>query len=57
MEQRGHSTKLFPPKLVQSIISSAKNRMVEPDELAAADRPSTGRPRTAADIYRALARR
>ncbi len=29
MEQRGHSTKLFPPRAVQAIISSAKNRMVD----------------------------
>ena len=35
MEQRGHSTKLFPPRAVQSIISSAKNRMTPPSELAA----------------------
>ena len=35
MEQRGHSTKLFPPRAVQSLISAAKNRMVPPAELAA----------------------
>ena len=42
MEQRGHSTKMFPPRAVQSLISAAKNRMVPPDELAAvgAVRPS-----------------
>src|SRR6476620_5898081 len=34
MDQRGHSTKMFPPRAVQSLISAAKNRMVPPDELA-----------------------
>jgi DNA helicase-2/ATP-dependent DNA helicase PcrA len=53
MEQRGHSTKLFPPKLVQSLISSAKNRMLGADELAGGspfDRPA----QVAADILGAL---
>src|SRR6476620_10169931 len=27
MEQRSHSTKLFPPRAVQAVISTAKNRM------------------------------
>jgi DNA helicase II / ATP-dependent DNA helicase PcrA len=35
MEQQGHSTKLFAPRAVQSLISAAKNRMVSPGELAA----------------------
>ena len=35
MEQQGHSTKLFSPRAVQSVISAAKNRMVVPSELAA----------------------
>jgi DNA helicase II / ATP-dependent DNA helicase PcrA len=34
MEQQGHSTKLFPPRAVQSVISAAKNRMISPAELA-----------------------
>ncbi len=34
MEQQGHSTKLFPPRAVQSVISAAKNRMVSPADLA-----------------------
>jgi DNA helicase-2/ATP-dependent DNA helicase PcrA len=53
MEQQGHSTKLFPPRMIQSIISGAKNRMTSPDELATAspfDRPA----QVAADVYRAL---
>ncbi len=52
MEQRGHSAKLFPPKLIQGLISAAKNRMTSPDDLAASpfDRPA----QVAADVYRAL---
>ncbi len=37
MEEQQHSTKLFPPRMVQSMISSAKNRMMTPDALAATD--------------------
>jgi len=53
MDQLGHSTKLFPPKVIQALISAAKNRMVPPEELA------TGSPfdrvsQVAADVYRAL---
>jgi DNA helicase-2/ATP-dependent DNA helicase PcrA len=53
MEQAGHSTKLFPPRLIQALISSAKNRMLSPDELAGAspfDRPA----QVAADVFRSL---
>jgi DNA helicase-2/ATP-dependent DNA helicase PcrA len=53
MEQQAHSTKLFPPRAVQSIISAAKNRMVAPGELAAGasfDRLAT----VAAEVYAAL---
>ena len=53
MEQHGHSTKLFPPRVIQAMISSAKNRMTSPSELAAAstfDRAS----QVAADVYTAL---
>jgi DNA helicase-2/ATP-dependent DNA helicase PcrA len=35
MDQQGHSTKLFPPRAVQSVISAAKNRMTAPEDLAA----------------------
>jgi DNA helicase-2/ATP-dependent DNA helicase PcrA len=34
MDQQGHSTKLFPPRAVQSVISAAKNRMMAPADLA-----------------------
>ncbi len=53
MEQQGHSTKLFPPRMIQSIISAAKNRMTAPEDLAAGspfDRPA----QVAAEVYRAL---
>jgi DNA helicase-2/ATP-dependent DNA helicase PcrA len=52
-ESRGHSTKLFPPRLIQSLISSAKNRMTTASELAAAaglDRALE----VAADVYAAM---
>ncbi|MEO8448872.1 MAG: UvrD-helicase domain-containing protein, partial [Gemmatimonadota bacterium] len=52
LEQRSHSVKLFPPKQVQSLISSAKNRMQSPESLAAsAPQPLI---QVAADIYTAL---
>jgi DNA helicase II / ATP-dependent DNA helicase PcrA len=53
MDQQGHSTKLFPPRAVQALVSAAKNRMVPPAELAAGasfDRLV----RVAAEVYAAL---
>jgi DNA helicase II / ATP-dependent DNA helicase PcrA len=53
MERQGHSTKLFPPRAVQSVISAAKNRMIPPSELAAGggfDRLA----QVAAEVYSAL---
>jgi DNA helicase-2/ATP-dependent DNA helicase PcrA len=53
MEQRGFSTKLFPPRAIQSVISAAKNRMVPPSQLAASatfDRMV----QVAAEVYSAL---
>jgi DNA helicase II / ATP-dependent DNA helicase PcrA len=53
MDQQGHSTKFFPPKAVQSVISAAKNRMMAPAELAAGasfDRLT----QVAAEVYAAL---
>jgi DNA helicase-2/ATP-dependent DNA helicase PcrA len=53
MDQQGHSTKLFPPRMIQALISGAKNRMQSPDQLAEAstfDRPL----QVAAAVYRAL---
>ncbi len=53
MEQLGHPTKLFPPKLIQSLISSAKNRMTGPESLASGS-PFDRVTQVAADVYRAL---
>ena len=53
MEQQGHSTKLFAPRAVQSMISAAKNRMVAPADLASGasfDRLV----QVAAEVYAAL---
>ncbi len=49
MEAREVSSKTFPPRLIQSVISNAKNRLLSPEELGAdADDRVT---RVAADIY------
>ncbi|MGE0353840.1 MAG: ATP-dependent helicase [Gemmatimonadales bacterium] len=53
MDERNHSTKLFSPRAVQAVISSAKNRMTTPDDLAktsAFDRLA----QVAADVYSAM---
>jgi DNA helicase II / ATP-dependent DNA helicase PcrA len=53
MEQQGHSTKLFPPRAIQSVISAAKNRMISPSELASGasfDRLT----QVASEVYSAL---
>jgi DNA helicase-2/ATP-dependent DNA helicase PcrA len=53
MDQQRHSTKLFSPRAVQSVISAAKNRLTGPAELAA----SGGFDRlvaVAAEVYAAL---
>ena len=52
LEQRRHSPKANPPRVIHAIISGAKNRMLLPEELGAtADSPLE---RLAADIYAAL---
>ena len=53
MDQRGHSVKQFPPKVVQALISAAKNRMVAPSELASAS-PFDRLAHVASEIYAAL---
>jgi DNA helicase-2/ATP-dependent DNA helicase PcrA len=53
MEQRSHSTKLFPPRAVQALISAAKNRMVPPAELAGAS-PFDRLAHVAAEVYGAM---
>ncbi|HEY3934634.1 MAG TPA: UvrD-helicase domain-containing protein [Gemmatimonadales bacterium] len=55
MEDRGHSVRIFPPKLIQNLISSAKNRMQSADELAASA-PFDEASRIAADVYGAMQR-
>ncbi|MGH7517246.1 MAG: ATP-dependent helicase [Gemmatimonadales bacterium] len=52
-EQRGHSTKLFPPRAVAALISTAKNRMHSPAELAQGA-PFDRLVQVAADVYAAL---
>jgi DNA helicase-2/ATP-dependent DNA helicase PcrA len=49
LERLGHSPKTFPPRLITSLISAAKNRLVTPEELAttADDAPS----RVASAVY------
>jgi len=52
LEQRGHSTKVYPPKVIQNLISAAKNRLETADDLAAAGSdPLTS---VAAEIFRSL---
>lgn len=55
METRNHSTRLFPPKLVQHIVSSAKNRMQTPESLVAGA-PNDPLIEVAADVLGALGR-
>ncbi len=52
-EQRGHSTKLFTPRGVAAVISTAKNRMQSPADLAASA-PFDRFVRVAAEVYAAL---
>jgi DNA helicase II / ATP-dependent DNA helicase PcrA len=52
LEARELSTKVYPPRAVHALISSAKNRMVTPDELGA--RADTPMVKVAADVYAAL---
>lgn len=49
LEARGYTAKAYPPRQLQSIISAAKNRLVSPDEFAAAVDDRVGR--VAAEIY------
>ncbi|HYK83468.1 MAG TPA: UvrD-helicase domain-containing protein [Gemmatimonadales bacterium] len=52
LEQRGHSPKTHPPRVIHAIISGAKNRMLLPEELgASAEGPLE---RVAAELYAAL---
>lgn len=53
MDEQGHSTKLFNPRAISSIISSAKNRMQGPDDLLR-DSPFDKLVATAAAVYEDL---
>jgi len=53
MEQGGHSTKLFPPRAVAAVISSAKNRMLSPEQLGAAA-PFDRLSQVASEVFRTL---
>ena len=53
MDQRNHSTKTFTPRAVQSIISSAKNRMLTPAQLAASS-PFDRLIQVSADVFGAM---
>ena len=55
MDERDHPTKLFAPKLMQNIISTAKNRMQSPETLEASA-PHDAAVRVAADVYGAMQR-
>lgn len=53
MSERNHSTKLFPPKMIQQLISDAKNAMQTPSDLERSA-PGDRAIGTAADVYMAL---
>jgi DNA helicase-2/ATP-dependent DNA helicase PcrA len=53
LERLGHSPKSFPPRLIASLISGAKNRLVSPAELADGAEDAAGR--VAAAVFGALA--
>jgi DNA helicase-2/ATP-dependent DNA helicase PcrA len=52
LEARQLSTKVYPPRTVHGVISSAKNRMLTPEELGA--QMDTPMIKVAADVYAAL---
>src|SRR3989442_7202704 len=52
LEQRNLSPKAHPPRAVHALISAAKNRMLEPEEFAAAAEGALAR--AAAEVYAAL---
>jgi DNA helicase II / ATP-dependent DNA helicase PcrA len=52
LEQQGYAPKAFPPKVIQAVISAAKNRLMTPADLAAEAADRVGR--AAADLYARL---
>ncbi|MEP6591034.1 MAG: UvrD-helicase domain-containing protein [Gemmatimonadota bacterium] len=55
MDERNHSTKLYPPKVIQHLISGAKNRMQSSDELERSAPHDPG-VKVAADVFGAMQR-
>ncbi|MES2123780.1 MAG: UvrD-helicase domain-containing protein [Gemmatimonadota bacterium] len=55
LDERNHPVKLYPPKLIQNLISSAKNRMQSPEDLERSAPHDPG-VRVAADVYGAMQR-
>ncbi|MGH7583242.1 MAG: ATP-dependent helicase, partial [Gemmatimonadales bacterium] len=53
MDERGHPVRLYPPRLIQNLISSAKNRMETADQLEQGA-PWDQAVKVAADVYRAM---
>ena len=56
MDDRDHPAKLFPPKLIQNLISSAKNRMQTAEQLEASGPHDAGHPRRGRRLRRDAAR-
>jgi DNA helicase-2/ATP-dependent DNA helicase PcrA len=54
LEARQLSTKVYPPRSVHGVISSAKNRMLTPEELRGGAQADTPLIKVAADVYAAL---
>jgi DNA helicase-2/ATP-dependent DNA helicase PcrA len=54
LEQAGYAPKAFPPRLIQNLVSAAKNRLVTPEELAGSATDKVER--VAAEMYVALER-
>jgi len=54
LEQAGYAPKAFPPRLIQTLVSAAKNRLVTPEELAGSATDKVER--VAAEMYVALDR-
>ncbi len=49
LERRGYASKAYPPRLIQAVISTAKNRLLTPDGLASDASDRIGR--VAAEIF------
>jgi len=54
LEQRGYGLKTNPPRVIQAIISAAKNRLLSPEEFGASAAGHGGLEKVAGEIYAAL---